>query len=145
MKLLGQKRHPQLEGVEPLTGTTNYLLGNNSRHITNISSFKRVRYSEIYPGVDVEYHGNGRLLEYDFVLKPGSRSEKIRMAFPGVRDISVDSSGDLVLQTATGSMVQRNRMHFSKSQVRSVWSMPPMSLTEAMSDSKSALMTRRSR
>jgi len=107
MKLLGQKRHPEVDGVDALAGTTNYLLGNSSPHVTGITSFKKVRYSEVYPGVDVEYHGNGKLLEYDFIVKPGSNPDRIRIGFSGVRGVSLDSSGDLILKTNRDAIVQR--------------------------------------
>src|SRR5262249_15871969 len=71
------------------------------------SSFKKVRYSEVYPGIDVDYHGNGRRLEYDFLVKPRSNPAKIRLGFSGVRRISVDSTGDLVLQTDGDPIVQK--------------------------------------
>ena len=106
MKFLGQKRDASVDGVETLGGTTNYLLGNGSSR-THIRSYKKVRYSEIYPGIDVEYHGNGRLLEYDFVVKPGANPDNIRIRFSGVRGASVDSSGDLVLKTDADPLIQR--------------------------------------
>src|SRR5262249_7236166 len=70
-------------------------------------SYKKVRYSDIYPGIDVEYHGNGRMLEYDFVLKPGADPDKIRIAFSGVHGTSLDASGDLILKTDADRIVQK--------------------------------------
>src|SRR5262249_44757243 len=107
MQFLGRKRKAQVEGLDVLTGTTNYLRGDGYPQRTNIRSYKKVRYSEIYPGIDVEYHGNGRQLEYDFIVKPGSSADRIRIGFAGVRGVSLDSSGDLVLKTDAQPIVQR--------------------------------------
>jgi hypothetical protein len=107
MKFLGQQRNARVEGVDALAGTTNYLLGNGASYRTNIKSYKKVRYSDIYPGIDVEYRGNGRMLEYDFVLKPGADPDKIRIAFSGVHGTSIDPSGDLILKTDADPIVQK--------------------------------------
>ena len=107
MKFLGQKQNGRVEGVDVLAGTTNYLIGPGSTSHTNIRSYRKVRYSEIYPGIDVEYRGNGRFLEYDFVLRPGADPGKIRIAFSGVHGASINSSGDLVLKTDADPIVQK--------------------------------------
>src|SRR5262249_43399810 len=107
MKLVGRNRHARIEGVDRLPGVTNYLLGNGSSQRTNVPSFKRIRYSDVYPGIDVEYHGNGSLLDYDFIVKPGSSPERIRLNFSGVRGKSVNASGDLILATNSEPLVQK--------------------------------------
>jgi hypothetical protein len=48
MKFLGQKGNVPVSGLDELAGTTNYLLGNRATQ-SNIHSYKKVRYSEIYP------------------------------------------------------------------------------------------------
>jgi Beta-propeller repeat len=103
----GQNKDTRVEGVDPLSRTTNYLSGNGLFQRTGIRSYTRVRYSEVYPGIDLEYHGNAQLLEYDFIVKPGFNPDKIRVAFSGVRGASIDSSGDLILKTDTDSLVQK--------------------------------------
>jgi hypothetical protein len=107
MKFLGQKRNARVEGLDVLSGTTNYLTGDRSLERTNIRSYKKVRYSGIYRGIDVEYRGNGRTLEYDFLIQPGADPRKIRIGFSGVSGLSLNSSGDLVLNADGESIVQK--------------------------------------
>src|SRR5436190_10513811 len=107
MNFLGHNRKARVDGIDALGGTTNYLLGNGSSQQTNVPSYKKVRYSAVYPGIDVEYHGNGSLLEYDFVVQPGSNPGKIRIGFSGVRGKSVNASGDLVLKTDAEPVIQK--------------------------------------
>jgi len=106
MKFLGHRRNMKVEGVERMATSTNYLRG-GSRQKTNVPSFKRVLYSDVYRGIDVEYHGDGRLLEYDFIVKPGANPDAIRIGFSGVRYKSIDSSGDLILNADGPPLVQR--------------------------------------
>jgi hypothetical protein len=39
---------------------------------TNIPNYAKVRYRNVYPGIDLIYYGNQRQLEYDFVVNPGA-------------------------------------------------------------------------
>ena len=72
MQLLGANRDAQIAGSEELPGKSNYFIGKDpAQWHTNISNYSKVRYSGIYPGVDLVYYGNQRQLEYDFVVVPG--------------------------------------------------------------------------
>jgi hypothetical protein len=44
----------------------------------------RIRWRGVYPGVDVEFHGNQEHLEYDFEIAPRGDPGKIQLAMPGV-------------------------------------------------------------
>lgn len=99
MSLAGTKASPKVSGVERLPGRGNYFLGNDtSRWQTGIESFAKVKYESVYPGVDLIWHGNQRQLEYDFVVAPGARAEKIEMDFSGVQALTLDGDGSLTLR-----------------------------------------------
>src|SRR5580700_318592 len=56
---------PSAEGELP--GRVNYLIGNDpAQWHTGVPVFSKVRYRDVYPGVDLIYYGNQRQLEYDF-------------------------------------------------------------------------------
>jgi uncharacterized protein (TIGR03437 family) len=87
------------EVLDRLPGLSNYYLGNDPKKWrTDVPHFARVRYHEVYPGIDLVYYGNkeGRL-EYDFVVTAGSDPGAIRIAYN--RSIVADSSGDLVISS----------------------------------------------
>lgn len=97
----------------PTTGKTvsrgNYFRGDDSsRWLTDIPVYDTVSYSDVYPGVDLVYHGGESKseLEYDFVVRPGASPDAIQLRFDGVDDIELDSSGNLVLHTAVADVVQ---------------------------------------
>ena len=105
LKLTGSNRTPRIEGSDPLPGRSNYFIGNDpKRWRTNVPTFARVRYRDVYPGVDVVYYGNQRILENDFIVAPGTNPAVIALAFDGARSIAVDESGELVLGLSTGSV-----------------------------------------
>jgi hypothetical protein len=68
---------------------------------TNVATYAKVRYEQVYPGIDLVFYGNQRQLEYDFVLAPGANPDAIRLAVEGADRTSVDNAtGDLVLAAA---------------------------------------------
>lgn len=109
MTLQGASRSAAAKGVSPLPGQVNYLVGQNkSEYKTGIPTFSKIRYSEVYPGIDVVYYGNQRDLEYDFVVRPGARPQDIRISFKGgASRLDVDAEGNLLIQTPVGELKQR--------------------------------------
>ncbi len=108
MELVGGNPRPSVEGQEPRSGRSNYFIGNDpAQWHTGVPSFARVKYGDVWPGIDLVYHGSQRQLEYDFIVAPHADPEPIRLSFQGTREMRVDGNGDLVLQLSGGEL--RNR------------------------------------
>jgi hypothetical protein len=81
---------------QPLPGVVNYVIGNDpTQWRTGIKTFAQVRYSGVYPGVDLLYYGTQGRLEYDFAVAPGASAAPIRLAFAGADAVRVDARGNL--------------------------------------------------
>jgi hypothetical protein len=105
MTFVGASEAARGFALEPLPGRVNYFVGSDRRRWrTGIPTYARVRYQDVYPGIDVVYYGNGRRLEHDLVVAPGAEPAAIRLAFDGRRDVHVDGRGDLVLETDAGRL-----------------------------------------
>jgi Beta-propeller repeat len=105
IEFLATARQSRLEMFDPLPGNVNYLTGPDStRWRTNVHTWQRGRFHDVYPGIDIEYFGNGGNLEFDMILRPGSRPDNIRMRIRGAR---LTSSGDLVVSGFGGEVTQR--------------------------------------
>jgi len=108
MRFNGAKSVSHPVGLDELPGKSNYFIGNNpSNWRTNISQYSKIRYRNIYPGIDLVYYGNQRQLEYDLIVAPGRSSRQIRMSFEGTQKIAVDSGGNLLLTTKVGDIQLR--------------------------------------
>jgi Carboxypeptidase regulatory-like domain/Beta-propeller repeat len=108
MTILRSNGAPRIEGLDELAGSSNYLIGNDpDKWQINVPNYARVKYTDVYPGVDLLYYGNQRQLEYDFVVAPGASPSSIRLAFRGVQSTHVDARGDLVLRVVGGEIRQR--------------------------------------
>ena len=98
MKLVGASPSPQLTSRDQLPGKSNYFIGSDpAKWRTNVPSYAKVKYANVYPGIDLVYYGNQRQLEYDFVVAPGADPRAIRLAIDGHRKRRIDAMGDLVL------------------------------------------------
>ncbi|MBI3249008.1 MAG: hypothetical protein HYZ50_21100 [Deltaproteobacteria bacterium] len=85
MQFIGANLNPQIAGHEELPGQVNYFIGNNpDKWRTNIPTFAKVQYQDVYPGVDLVYYGNQQQLEFDFVVAPGADPKAIRLTFDGL-------------------------------------------------------------
>ena len=101
MKVLGASQRAKVEGLDEMPGKSNYFIGQDPQKWSQgVSNFSRVKYQDIYRGVDLVYYGNQRQLEYDFVIKPGTDPKQIALGFEGAERIDVDGAGDLVLSVA---------------------------------------------
>jgi len=98
MNLAGANRTPQLEGVDELPGKANYFIGNDpTKWRTNVPLFTKVKYRDVYRGVDLVYYGNQKELEYDFIIAPGADPHSVTLKFTGQKKLSLDAKGGLVL------------------------------------------------
>jgi hypothetical protein len=105
MRLAGGNPGARVSGVDELPGKANYFVGNDpAKWQPNLPTYAKVKYEEVYPGVDLVYYGNQRQLECDFVLAPGADAKAIRLRFRGATNLRVDGKGALVLQTRRGDV-----------------------------------------
>lgn len=105
MKLLGADPDSDVMGTDEMPGRSNYFVGNDTKQWhTNVSAYAKVRYKNIYSGIDLIYYGNQRQLEYDFVVAPGAEPRHIEFDFRGTKHISLDERGDLVLKKGEGEV-----------------------------------------
>lgn len=107
MALVGANPSPEVAGLDTLPGRVNYFRGNDpARWRSGVRTYARVQYRNVYPGIDVVYHGSQQALEYDFVVAPGADPRAIARAFDHARRIELDGRGDLVLHLAHGAVRQ---------------------------------------
>jgi hypothetical protein len=109
MKFVDSNPATTLTGEGKLPGRANYFIGKDpSQWRTGVATYSRVRYREVFPGVDLVYYGNQQQLEYDFVVAPGADPSRISLDLSGVQQARVNASGDLVLKSG-GSEIEFRR------------------------------------
>jgi Calx-beta domain-containing protein/beta-propeller repeat-containing protein len=108
MKLIDSNPDQRIRGLDEIQGRANYFIGDPAKWCSNIPSYARVEYENVYKGVDLVYYGSGRELEYDFILAPGADPAAIRFSLEGADDIEIDSRGELVMRVP-GSEVRHRK------------------------------------
>ncbi|HLI56000.1 MAG TPA: SBBP repeat-containing protein, partial [Actinomycetota bacterium] len=114
--------HPVAEA--PLPGIVNYFVGNNPGDWhTGIATYQDVAYADVYPGVDLTWHGAGAAgaaLEYDFSVAPGADPSAILINMAGATKLSIDGAGNLVIVTPYGTLRQAAPVLYQQAGTRQV-------------------------
>jgi hypothetical protein len=107
MKFVGANAGPRITGEDRQAGTVNYFTGKPDQWRTRIPTYARVRYRNLYPGIDLVFYGNNRELEYDLVVSPGGDPGQIKLGISGAENMRLDGAGNLALKTAAGDVIQQ--------------------------------------
>ncbi|MGH9891922.1 MAG: SBBP repeat-containing protein, partial [bacterium] len=106
LRLVDANPAPKVTGLDPLPGKSNYLLGNDpAKWRTNVPHYARVRFENIYPGIDLVYYGTEQgQLEYDFIVHPGADLAAIRLNVDGADHLRISDDGDLIVFLPSGEL-----------------------------------------
>lgn len=105
VQLLFGGRNAEPKGQDELHGYANYFIGNDSRKwMTRVPMYSRVSYRDVYPGINIEFYGNGTKLEHDFIINPGADPKQIVLRINGESNLHLQD-GDLV-GTSEGAQIQ---------------------------------------
>ena len=102
MKLAGGDPKARITATDLLPAKSNYLVGNDpAKWHTAIPQFARVRYENIYPGIDLVFYGNQGRLEYDLQVAPGADPAQAELEFDGAKSLEL-KGGALVVKGESG-------------------------------------------
>lgn len=89
----------------PFSFNLNYFLGNDpNKWASGVRSYKKVRYNDLYDGIDLLAVVDNGNLKYDFIVKQGASADQIMLDFEGLDNMGINEEGDLVLTTSVGEM-----------------------------------------
>ena len=112
--------HPEILGLDRLPGTVNYFIGDNPRRWhTDVPTYARVEYCDVYPGINLIYDGSRGHLAYNWILQPGADPRRIRLRIEGLpvgspsmgalapgRPLRIDARGNLIIRSRAGEILQ---------------------------------------
>ena len=105
LRLVHANPASRIEGLDQLSSRSNYLLGKDpSAWRAGVEHFARVRYRNVYPGIDWVYYGTDGRLEYDFVVTPGADPAQVMLDIAvegsgGAEAVRVNEDGDLIMDS----------------------------------------------
>jgi len=103
---LDSDRQCQLRGVEELDSKINYLIGKNPANWQiGVRTYRKVKYENLYTGIDLVFYGTTEHIEYDFVVYPGADAARIKFSLRSEGTAAIEENGDLALATKAGTML----------------------------------------
>jgi hypothetical protein len=115
MRFEGANRRARKIGLDPLAARINYFVGNDPhKWRTNVPAYGRVKYREVYPGIDLVYYSNQNSIEFDLIASAKARTDAVRLSFDRAAHPRIDASGDLVLGAESEITLKRPRVYQDK-------------------------------
>ena len=106
LRFAGASPEGRWEAREALTTTSSYFLGaDSSRWVRNAPHYSRIVRRSAYPGIDIQFRGDGEKLEFDFLVAPRAEPGRIRMAWSTGAGLRLLGNGDLEVSAARGPFV----------------------------------------
>jgi hypothetical protein len=102
LRFRGANPNARLEPLDRAPGTVNYI--GKGRNATNIPTFARIAYRDLWPGIDMVFAGKRGKLEYEFLVRPGADPADIELAYAGARSLSLSKAGRLLIATSRGRL-----------------------------------------
>jgi hypothetical protein len=108
MKMLGSSARASVRGENILPGHTSYMFGSDrSKWQIGVEQFAKVKFTGVYPGIDMVYYGKKENVEHDFIVAPGGNPGRILMGFTGAKSLRLDAMGNLVLGVNAGELTYK--------------------------------------
>ncbi|MCJ7588221.1 MAG: SBBP repeat-containing protein [Candidatus Aminicenantes bacterium] len=93
----GANPNTQVVGQDQLPGIINYFLGEDpASWRTDVPTFGRLTYKELYPGIDLVYNGGAGVLKGTFLVAPGANPSLVGWFYEGASRVEL-SKGELLI------------------------------------------------
>jgi len=76
--------------------TLNPMLASNDQWLTSLPDYARIKYANVYRGIDMVCQGNADQVEMQFVVAPGANIRQIRLKSSGTNKIEATPDGGLL-------------------------------------------------
>jgi len=103
LDFVGANQDVKPAGREETGAVMSYFSGRPEEWRSGVSTYSKILYLDLWPGIDLVYSGTVNQLKYEFVVHPGADPSRIRLAYRGATSVQVDDSGRLEITTPAGS------------------------------------------
>ncbi|PYM24538.1 MAG: hypothetical protein DMD78_08645 [Candidatus Rokuibacteriota bacterium] len=120
LRLVGSAPASSVTAEQMLPGKVHYVPTlDASTWRRDVPTYRRVVYREVYPGIDLVFHGDQQELEFDFVVAAGADPRAIRFEMAGADRLAL-ADGDVVVQTRDGDLRLRKPVVYQEHEGRRV-------------------------
>ncbi len=115
MSLGGASGDSRPQAKDRLPGVVNYYRGSNpAQWHREVPTYRRVKYAEVYRGIDLAYYGDRGSFEFDFDLKPHADANQIALTFDGIEGAGVSADSGALLKTAKGDLTLKRPVAYQE-------------------------------
>jgi len=102
LDFLGANSDMQPSGVDKTEAVISYFKGKPEEWKIGLPTYSRIIYKNLWPGIDLAYHGTYDRLKYEFIVHSGADPSAIRLAYRGASAVEVNGEGRLEVRTPVG-------------------------------------------
>jgi gliding motility-associated-like protein len=86
----------------------NYFIGNDPKKWqSHVGIYNAITYEQLYKGIDLIAYSQDKFFKYDFAVAPSADPSPIQMQYAGADKVRIDQSGNLVIQTSVGDIIEQ--------------------------------------
>jgi hypothetical protein len=105
LKFIDASPNINIDGYDKKTTKINLIKGKNRNEwYTNIPTWGGIIYKELYKGIDLKLYCKNNKLKYEFIIEPEADPAQIKLAYTGVKNLTVNDKGELVIYTEIGTL-----------------------------------------
>ena len=86
--------------------TSNYYLPQCPDGITNVKSYRKITYQNLYPEIDLVFYSSEQGMKYDFIVKPGGNIADIQLNYKDVQHLRLLKDGSLQIKNPLGTLTE---------------------------------------
>ncbi|HEU5250291.1 MAG TPA: SBBP repeat-containing protein [Thermoanaerobaculia bacterium] len=117
LDFVGANPNVKITGEHKTTALISYFKGPRDHWRTGLSTYSRVVYSDLWPGIDLVYSGAANHIKYSFVVAPNADPAMIRLAYRGAT-VRLTEKGRLDVQTPVGGFSDDRPYSYQESEGR---------------------------
>ncbi|MGD1894328.1 MAG: SBBP repeat-containing protein [Cyclobacteriaceae bacterium] len=102
----GANNDVTIRAEEQAQEVRNYYTTGAPEGITNVRSYHKIIYENLYDQIVLVMYSQAGELKYDFVVKPGGDVDNIRLAYQGQDQVSLTQEGELVVSNSLGTITE---------------------------------------
>lgn len=98
--------------TEKIRRENNYFIPEKEDEIKNVPIFKRIKYLDAYPGIDLVFYKKKGQIKYNFEAHPKADISQIKVLYKGQKNISIDKEGNAVIDVLPGQIIEETPISF---------------------------------
>ena len=121
----GANSNVEIIGESKNENYTNYYLPHCVEGILSVNSFAKIKYKNIYPGIDLLFYSKDGYFKYDFIVQAGADVSLINLSYHGAEELLLNEKGDIIIKTPIGDIIDSapESFLFSGAEVESEYSL----------------------